>query len=455
MPGVRFWLILIALLWVGSLAAAGVSFVAGLRSSTTPPSYFTREQVREGSVAYAQHCASCHGAALEGANGPALVGETFWNNWGGKTVAALYEYNSHWMPQGRGGSLSQSEYETTTAYMLAQNGLPSGHDALEADSGRLNTLVINQAVANNQNIRDNSTQTTVRRNDLSATDMATQSNQMTAQQDALQQNEVSSSASTSSGATLTSEQLYVQNCARCHGEDGAGGIGPSLVNNPRLEDAAWTIRRVAIGGLGMPAYAYRLTNEQLADVTSYIRNNFENAYGDVTTQEVANVVEQLPRNDLQPVVADLETSSLGQQRYTQLCTACHGLQGGGGVGPPLAGNPNVADERNVITILLYGRGQMPGFAQYGDETIAAISSYIRTDWGNNYSTISEAQVRNYRTTASNGNVLEQISPTQNSQSANNSEQTQPTNNAASPDATTTETTSPETQEPPQETGSEQ
>ncbi len=422
MPAIRFWLIVVALLWLGSLAAASIYFISGLRSGTTPPSYFTTEQVREGSLAYAQHCASCHGAALGGANGPALVGETFWNSWDGKTVAALYEYNSHWMPQGRGGSLPEEAYEITTAYMLAQNGLPSGEHALEAeDAARLNTLVINEAISTNQNVRENASATSVDRAAPSAVDATANDDVSTdslsmQENDAIQENDVSSTSAPSSGATLTDAELYTQNCARCHGEDGAGGLGPSLVNNPRLEDSAWTVRRIAIGALGMPAYVYRLTNEQIASVTSYIRTNFENAYNEVSVEEVSVVVEQLPESDLRPVVANLETASLGQQRYTQLCTACHGLQGGGGVGPPLAGNSDVGDERNIITILLYGRGQMPGFAQYGDNTVAAISSFIRTEWGNNYSTISEAQVQNYRTTSSSGtgeNVFEQNTPLQN------------------------------------------
>lgn len=399
MPAIRFWLILIALLWFGSLAAAAIYFVAGMRSSTTPPSYFTTKQARAGSLAYAQHCASCHGAALEGANAPALVGQEFWESWEDKTVNALYEYNSHWMPQGRGGSLSEEIYADTTAYMLAQNGLPSGEVALEPDSARLSTLVINESISSNQNIRDNSSATTVERTDT-ADSSAIDANNTDAMSNADAQLNAASGETAPDTTTLASADLYNQNCARCHGEDGNGGIGPSLVNNSRLEDIAWTIRRIAIGGLGMPAYAYRLSHEQIADVTSYIRTNFENTYEAVTSEEVASVVEQLPETDLQPVVAELETTSLGQQRYTQLCTACHGLQGGGGVGPPLAGNSNVADEQNVITILLYGRGQMPGFAQYGNETIAAISSYIRTQWGNQYGTISEAQVNAYSDSSS-------------------------------------------------------
>jgi mono/diheme cytochrome c family protein len=456
MPAIRFWLILIAFLWFGSLAAAGLYFIAGLRSSTTPPSYFTPEQVREGSLAYAQHCASCHGAALEGANAPALVGQEFWEGWGNKTVAALYEYNSRWMPQGRGGSLSGEIYETTTAFMLAENGLPSGEHALLADEmARLNTLVITKTVANNQNVRDNVTATTVRRPDVGAVDVATRdaassgtmtSQQSMAQQSTVQQTEVSSTAAPSSGATLTEAELYAQNCARCHSDNGVGEIGPSLVNNPRLEDAAWTIRRIAIGGLGMPAYGYRLTNEQLAGVTNYIRTNFENSYGEVTLQEVTSIVEQLPQTEVQPAPANLETASLGQQRYTQLCTACHGLQGGGGGGPPLAGNSDVGDERNVITILLYGRGAMPGFAQYGDDTVAAISSYIRTEWGNNYSTISETQVQQYRTTSSGGNLLEQPNEqvpqsTVPSQSSNAFEQAESPDNEDSFPTTPSETQS--------------
>jgi mono/diheme cytochrome c family protein len=422
-PAIRFWLILVALLWLGSLAAAGIYFVTGLRSSTTPPSYFTAEQVREGSIAYAQHCASCHGADLQGGSAPALVGERFWNNWGDKIVAALYEYTSHWMPQGRGGSLSEAIYADSVAYMLAQNGLPSGEEGLEPDSSRLTSLVIREALATNTNTRENPSPTSV---DVADTSDAN-GNSMDAVSELSTESELSEEASIT---TLVGQTIYDENCARCHGEDGDGGIGPSLVNNPRLEDAAWTIRRIAIGGLGMPAYAYRLSNEEIADVTSYIRANFENSYEAVTSEQAASVVEQLPETDLQPVVAELETAPIGQQRFTQLCTACHGLQGGGGVGPPLAGNSNVADEQNVITILLYGRGEMPGFAQYGDNTIAEIASYIRTEWGNHYGTISEAQVQAYRTSSS-GRTLEQNTSTpQSPEFSTNSNQNQTTENTS-------------------------
>jgi hypothetical protein len=60
MPAIRFWFILIALLWSGSLAAAGIYFVTGLPSRTSAPSYFTAEQVREGSLARQGFCPPSH-----------------------------------------------------------------------------------------------------------------------------------------------------------------------------------------------------------------------------------------------------------------------------------------------------------------------------------------------------------------------------------------------------------
>jgi mono/diheme cytochrome c family protein len=79
------------------------------------------------------------------------------------------------------------------------------------------------------------------------------------------------------------------------------------------------------------------------------------------------------------------------------CAACHQVTGLGvpGVFPPLAGSEWVlGDEKVVIRILLHGiageievkgvsyNGAMPAFKSVGDEELAAVMSYIRSDWGN-------------------------------------------------------------------------
>jgi len=87
----------------------------------------------------------------------------------------------------------------------------------------------------------------------------------------------------------------------------------------------------------------------------------------------------------------------GRQVFGARCAACHQVTGLGvpGVFPPLAGSEWVlGDEKVVIRILLHGiageievkgaryNGAMPAFKAVGDEELAAVMSYIRSDWGN-------------------------------------------------------------------------
>jgi mono/diheme cytochrome c family protein len=199
------------------------------------------------------------------------------------------------------------------------------------------------------------------------------------------------------GVTLDGDRLYAQNCLACHGPEGGGLFGPALAENPRLEDPAWTVRRILLGANAMPAFAGQFTAAELATVASYIRTNFGNAYSEVTLEEVRKVREEISVSQLTAAIGPhLEAAPLGHQRFVELCSACHGTQGGGDIGPPLAGNPALQDEQLVITTMLYGRGLMPAFSLLSDEELAAIASYIRTQWSNSYAPVEAVQIEAYR-----------------------------------------------------------
>ncbi len=91
---------------------------------------FTAEQAGRGRIAFAQHCASCHGGELKGGEGKPLAGDPFWTDWRETTVEYLLTRISTEMPfseDGRlAGSLSPSVYADVVAYVLQQNGLPPG-----------------------------------------------------------------------------------------------------------------------------------------------------------------------------------------------------------------------------------------------------------------------------------------------------------------------------------------
>jgi mono/diheme cytochrome c family protein len=70
------------------------------------------------------------------------------------------------------------------------------------------------------------------------------------------------------------EQVYQDNCARCHGNAGGGGAGPKLAdgrvarNFPDPEDQAQVVRN---GRGSMPAWKSKLSEEQIQAVVRYTR----------------------------------------------------------------------------------------------------------------------------------------------------------------------------------------
>ena len=76
-------------------------------------------------------------------------------------------------------------------------------------------------------------------------------------------------------AATTGKEVFTANCARCHGPDGEGGVGPRLagtvaVEYPDEEDQAAVIRD---GRTGMPSFRNRLTPEQISAVVAYTRED--------------------------------------------------------------------------------------------------------------------------------------------------------------------------------------
>jgi alcohol dehydrogenase (cytochrome c) len=109
--------------------------------------WFTNAQVAQGRFEYAQKCAVCHGAQLQGGGAPALKGTTFQQQWSGKTLQTLYSYVHSNMPLGQGGELNSQEYADIVAYLLAQSGLPAGEEKLTPKSPMDRVLELSSAAA--------------------------------------------------------------------------------------------------------------------------------------------------------------------------------------------------------------------------------------------------------------------------------------------------------------------
>ena len=126
-----------------ALLGPGTAVLA--QSAAGTPVSFTSSQAAAGKEAYGLHCASCHGADLEGVElAPALAGERFALEWAGKGAGDLFAHvrRMPMPPIGKPGSLSAETYADILAFLLQSNGVAAGATALPADATVLADLVI-------------------------------------------------------------------------------------------------------------------------------------------------------------------------------------------------------------------------------------------------------------------------------------------------------------------------
>ncbi|MGB9206037.1 MAG: cytochrome c [Terriglobales bacterium] len=104
------------------------------------------------------------------------------------------------------------------------------------------------------------------------------------------------------GATAKAERLdqriregaevYNQgHCYACHGQFGSGTLGPRFSGDLNLKETSYVVTQILVGLGEMPAYAHRLSDDQIAAVAQYIRNSWGNAFGGVTPEDVAKARE--------------------------------------------------------------------------------------------------------------------------------------------------------------------
>jgi len=139
----------------------------------------------------------------------------------------------------------------------------------------------------------------------------------------------------SSGAPLViGQQLYAENCANCHGDLGEGGENPALPGDiiAPISTAEYLKTRddftlTSIIGQGQPnfgmspfgsAFGGPLDDDQIDSIVVYLRS-----------------WEDDPPVELPPEVTVDTVDLSGFDIYAQICSQCHGITGGGGVGPSL------------------------------------------------------------------------------------------------------------------------
>ncbi|WP_337024852.1 MULTISPECIES: c-type cytochrome [unclassified Pantoea] len=111
-----------------------------------------------------------------------------------------------------------------------------------------------------------------------------------------------SAISSNDNAMMVGKKVYESQCNACHVSDGSGirNMIPALANNPQVnaEDPSSLLNVVLNGSqgpfthanptsAGMPEFAWKLSDDNIADVMTYIRNSWGNAAPAVTTETVS------------------------------------------------------------------------------------------------------------------------------------------------------------------------
>ncbi len=217
-------------------------------------------------------------------------------------------------------------------------------------------------------------------------------------------------------------------CGACHTPRGIGfeevamsGTGPNgdkFVSGAKVEEwnainlrDLWTVAdTVELLKTGQNRFA-----TVSGSMTEVIHNSTQN-FSDADLVAIATYLKSLPSDHPYaepPAKADEGVPSAmfttrGGLAYAQFCSDCHRLDGAGvpKVFPPLGANPtvNAKDASTLVHITLTGWKTaetethprvytMPGFARLGDDEIAEILTFVRTNWGNTGGAVTAAEVK--------------------------------------------------------------
>lgn len=180
-------------------------------------------------------------------------------------------------------------------------------------------------------------------------------------------------------------ELYVENCAVCHGVEGQGRAGASLEAFSGIDVSASlsTIIAQGVEGSAMPAWAQAnggpLTQEDITDIVAYIVEAFQGT----------EPIHPLPTYQPPPITPLPDVSGdpvLGAVVYRQNCFACHGEEGRGRFGSPLAKSwPVTQPEVYILGVVRQGipGTTMPAWAQANGGPLSMVdienvTSYVLT-----------------------------------------------------------------------------
>lgn len=126
-----------------AFGAAALSLAWTALAQPASTGVYSKAQAERGAALYADNCARCHGASMEGLDvAPPLTGALFLGNWSGQPVAALAARIRTTMPLDHPGALGLTASAEITADLLAANGYPAGPADMPTGAQALQALTI-------------------------------------------------------------------------------------------------------------------------------------------------------------------------------------------------------------------------------------------------------------------------------------------------------------------------
>jgi len=135
------------------LLASAASMAVAAEAGEEPPSatkiwngIYTPSQADRGKAGYLKFCASCHAPDLGGGagRGPALLGESFMQDWRNSSVNALFVKMRDGMPANYPQSVTSEVKIDVLSFLLQVNGFPSGVGELKIVEKDLSDILIVQ-----------------------------------------------------------------------------------------------------------------------------------------------------------------------------------------------------------------------------------------------------------------------------------------------------------------------
>ena len=129
------------ILLICALVACAATLTRAQTTRTVRDGVFTDAQAARGQAVYQKQCASCHGDALQGLQGPPLVAEAFLSKWHTQPLSELASKIRHTMPAGAAaGTLTPQQSSDLVAHILKVGGFPASKTELPTEEEALSRI---------------------------------------------------------------------------------------------------------------------------------------------------------------------------------------------------------------------------------------------------------------------------------------------------------------------------